>query len=57
MFLVLIIRILSIIMIQWGSTAFIHASDYGHLPVVEYLVQQGADINTQSEVRNPNNNF
>ena len=44
-------------MIQWGSTAFIHASDYGHLPVVEYLVQQGADINTQSEVRNPNNNF
>ena len=39
-------------MIQDGYTAVMYASDYGRLPVVQYLVEQGADINTQNEVRN-----
>ena len=39
-------------MIQIGWTALMHASQYGHLPVVEYLVQKGADINIQNKVRN-----
>ena len=52
MFLILNIRILSIIVIQDGRTALMFASDNGHLPVVEYLVQQGADINVQDKVRN-----
>lgn len=34
-----------------------YASSAGHLPIVECLVQQGADINAQDEVRNNNNNF
>ena len=55
LFLVLIIRILSIIVIQEGRTALMQASKYGHLPVVQYLVQQGADINTQENVMNHNN--
>ena len=42
-------------MIQNGTTAFMYASQYGHLPVVQYLVQQGADINTQENVMNHNN--
>ena len=54
LFLVLNIRILSIIVIQDLWTALIVASMYGHLPVVEYLVQQGAAINIQSKVRNNN---
>ena len=39
-------------MVQNGTTALMQASDYGRLPVVEYLVQQGADIHMQSTVRN-----
>ena len=31
------------------------ASSNGRLPVVEYLVQQGASIDTQNKVRNNNN--
>ena len=44
-------------MIQNLWTALMYASDRGHLPVVEYLVQQGADIHMQNKVRNHNNNF
>ena len=44
-------------MIQGGNTALLEASDRGYLPVVQYLVQQGADINTQNKVRNHNNNY
>ena len=43
-------------MIQFGFTAVMRASMYGHLPVVEYLVQQGAAIDMQNNVRNHNNN-
>ena len=39
-------------MIQGGDTALIRSAIKGHLPVVEYLVQQGAAIDIQSEVRN-----
>ena len=39
-------------MIQDGTTAVMWASISGHFTIVEYLVQQGADINTQNEVRN-----
>ena len=41
-------------MIQEGKTALMYASQYGHLPVVQYLVQQGAVIDTQNKVRNNN---
>ena len=44
-------------MIQDGDTALIYASMYDHLPVVQYLVQQGADIHMQDKVRNHYNNF
>ena len=37
-----------------GWTALMQASRYGHLPVVEYLVQQGADLHMQDKVRNNN---
>ena len=39
-------------MIQDETTALMSASDNGHLPVVQYLVQQGAAIDTQNRVRN-----
>ena len=39
-------------MIQEGRTGLMLASKYGHLPVLEYLVKQGAAIDTQDEVRN-----
>ena len=39
-------------MIQGGRTALMFASMYGRLPVVEYLVEQGAVIDAQNEVRN-----
>ena len=44
-------------MIQDGNTALMLASMNGRLPVVEYLVQQGAAINTQNKVRNHNNYY
>ncbi len=46
--------VLNIIVIQDGWTALINASFKGHLPIVQYLIQQGAAINTQNEVRNHN---
>ena len=46
------ISILSIIIIQRGRTALLYASISGQLPVVQYLVQQGAAIDTQNRVRN-----
>ena len=44
-------------MIQDGITALMQASYKGHLPVVEYLVEQGADISTQDKVRNSINSI
>ena len=44
-------------MIQDGTTALMWASMKGHHPVVKYLVQQGANINTQDEVRNSINSM
>ena len=44
--------ILFIIVIQYQYTAVMYASEYGHFHVIQYLVQQGADINKQNEVRN-----
>ena len=52
LFLILDIIILSIIVIQDGRTALMYASHYGHLPVVEYLLQQGAAVDVQNKVRN-----
>lgn len=40
------------IYIQNKTTALIYASEYGHLPVVKYLVNKGAAINAQDNVRN-----
>ena len=37
-------------MIQDGWTAFMFASKNGHRPVVQYLIQQGADIHMQDKV-------
>ena len=53
-FLILNIIILSIIVIQAGSTALLYACRYGYHTVVEYLLQQGADIDIQDNVRNHN---
>ncbi len=36
--------------IKGGSTALIHASSNGHLPVVQWLVQSGADIEAKDDV-------
>ena len=44
-------------MIQNGDTALMRASVHGHLPVVQYLVQQGVAIDIHAKVRNHNNNF
>ena len=52
LFLILNSIILYIIVIQDGWTALMWASASGYLPVVECLVQQGAKINMQNEVRN-----
>lgn len=40
------------VVIQDGDTTLIKASKYGHLSIVEYLVQQGADIHVFNQVRN-----
>ena len=45
---------LYIIVIQDGRTALMLASMYDHLRVVQYLIQQGADIHMQDKVRNHN---
>ena len=45
---------LYIIVIQAGRNALMHASNAGYLPVVQYLIQQGADIHMQDKVRNHN---
>ena len=57
LFLILNIIILSIIVIQAGTTALMEASGFGRLSVVQYLVQQGAAIEIQNNVRNHNINF
>ena len=44
-------------MIQAGRTGLMLASIGGHLPVVQYLVQQGADIDAQDKVRNNNDYY
>ena len=44
-------------MIQDGKTALMLASTTGYHTVVEYLVQQGADIDTHDEVRNNNDYY
>ena len=44
-----------IIVIQKGYTALMYASEYGNLPVVQYLVNKGAVIDKQDKVRNHNN--
>ena len=36
---------------QHGWTAVTAAAVYGHLPVVEYLVDRGADIDAKDDVR------
>lgn len=41
--------------IQFGRTALIHASSQGYRAIVEFLVDQGADIHTQDYVRINNN--
>ena len=38
-------------MFQDGWTALIYAADEGHVSCVEVLVQAGANLNTQNEVR------
>ena len=41
-------------MIQDGYTALLYACRYGYHTIVEYLVQQGAQVNMQDKVRNKN---
>ena len=36
---------------QCGDTAVMQAAQQGHLPVVEYLVDRGADIEAKHNVR------
>ena len=43
---------MNIIVIQEGDTALIKASKYGKLLIVKFLLEQGAAINVQDEVRN-----
>ena len=35
---------------QHGSTPLISAAREGRLPVIEYLMERGADVNAKSEV-------
>ena len=37
-------------MYQSGSTLLIDAAVHGHLPVIEYLLEKGADPNAQDNV-------
>ena len=37
-------------MYQPGYTPLIHAAREGHLPIVEYLLERGADLNAQDNV-------
>ena len=41
-----------IVVIQDGSTALYMAAQNGHREVVELLLQHGADVNAEDEVRN-----
>ena len=41
--------------IQFRRTALMHASSQGYRDIVEFLVDQGADIHTQDYVRINNN--
>ena len=35
---------------QWRRSALMLAAGHGHTPIVEILVQKGADVNTQDRV-------
>ena len=37
-------------MFQNGNTPLLNAAMYGYLPVVEYLVERGADMEAQDKV-------
>ena len=37
-------------MYQYGTTALLRAARNGHLPVVEYLVERGADMEAKDAV-------
>ena len=37
-------------MYQYGSTPLMYAAANSHLPMVEYLVERGADIDAQDHV-------
>ena len=39
-------------MYQFGKTTLIHAVDEGHLALVEYLVEKGADLEARDTVSN-----
>jgi ankyrin repeat protein len=45
-------NILCFIFIQDGCTALMGACSRGHLVVVQYLIAQGADVNSKSNVSN-----
>ena len=37
-------------MYQYGTTPLMYATANGHLPVVEYLVEKGADVEAKDDV-------
>ena len=43
-------------MYQDATTPLINAAEYGHLPVVEYLVERGADLEAKDGVSHVINN-
>ena len=38
-------------LVQKGYTALMKAAQFGHLPIVQYLVEQGAAMDVANEVR------